>query len=496
MSPRSAAALVCSVLSACSFAPHYAVPTVQAPPKAYQAVDGWKTAQPADSIRHGAWWEIFGDPQLSVLETRVSQANQDLKAAIARLQQARAETRIARAAYFPTLTAGPTATRTQTSPHAPNYNPKLALTNDFLLDVDLSYEIDVWGRLRNSLAAARATEQASAGDLAALDLALHAEAATDYFTLRSQDAQQELLDRTVADYEQALELTRTLYEGGAGLIADVDQARAQLEMARTQAADLRLSRAQTEHALATLIGESASTFKLEPRPLSAQVVPPGIDPGLPSTLLERRPDVAAAERRVAAANAQIGVARAAYFPVFSLRAVAGFESTQTANWITAPSRMWSLGPSAALTVLDGGLHRAQSAAARAAYDEQVASYRGTVLTAYQEVEDSLVALHNLEQESVSEGNAVEATAAALEQAQYRYQGGIITYLEVVVTENAALAARLTAASIQLRRLTASVLLVKALGGGWRNVPDGARLSSSTEPGTRDARAGNSHEDQQ
>jgi len=456
-----------SALTACSFAPRYAAPAVQTAPPVYQEMDGWKTAQPADSVHRGSWWEIFGDPQLSALEARVTAANQDLKAAFARLQEARAATRIARAAFFPTVTAGPTVTRSHTGPNAPSYNGTLGpMVDDFSLQADLSYELDVWGRIRNSVAAAGASERASAADLATLDLALHAELAGDYFTLRSQDAQVELLDHTVTDYEQALMLTRTLYEGGAGLISDVDQAQAQLETARTQAADMRLMRSQSQHAIAALIGESASSFKLEPLPLDARLAPPAIDPGLPSALLERRPDVAAAERRVASANAQIGIARAAYFPVFSLAAAGGFESTQTANWLTVPSRLWSLGPQALLTVFDGGLHRAQSAAAHATYDEQVANYRSTVLTAYQEVEDNLAALHELERESVSQAAAVEATAGALEQAQNRYQGGISTYLEVVVSENAALAARLTAASIQLRRLTASVLLVKALGGGW------------------------------
>jgi NodT family efflux transporter outer membrane factor (OMF) lipoprotein len=440
---------------------------VPAPPEAYREIDGWKPAQPADSTQRGSWWEIFGAQELDALEARVTAANFDLRAAFARLQAARAATRIARAAYFPSVTAGPTATRTHTSLDAPSYNSRLgSLIDDFVLDATFSYEIDVFGRIRNSVVAARATAQASAADLATLDLALHAELASDYFTLRSEDAQQDLLDKTVADYEQALSLNQTLYEGGAGLLADVDQAKAQLESARTLAADMRLARSRTEHAIATLVGESASTFRLAPHPLPPEVAPPLIDPGLPSSLLERRPDVAAAERRVAAANAQIGIARAAYFPVFRLQASAGFESTRTGDWVSAPSRTWSVGPGAMLSLLDGGLHRAQAAAARAAYDEQVASYRSAVLGAYQEVEDSLAALHDLEQESRSEAAAVQATAEALEQAQFRYQGGASAYLEVVVTENAALAARLTAASIQLRRLMASVQLVKALGGGW------------------------------
>jgi NodT family efflux transporter outer membrane factor (OMF) lipoprotein len=333
--------------------------------------------------------------------------------------------------------------------------------------------------VRNTVAGARAGEQATAGDVAALDLSLHAELASDYFTLCGLDAQQQLLDHTVADYAKALQLTESLYHGGAAAIADVQQATAQLESARTQAEDTRLRRAQTEHAIAVLVGQQASSFHLEPHPLPSAVLPPAVDPGLPSQLLERRPDVAAAERRVAAANAQIGVARAAYFPVFSLTGSAGLESVSAADWLTAPSRFWSIGPQGLLTVFDAGLHRAQSAAAHAAYDQQVANYRNSVLTAFQDVEDNLAALRQLEQESVSEAGAVTATQGALDQANYRYQGGLVTYLEVVSTENAALSAQLAAVDIQVRRMTASVLLIKALGGDWNPpAPAGAGLAAN------------------
>jgi len=463
-----------AMLEACSFAPRYSRPPPPSPaPAEYQESAAWKQSQPADLENRGAWWQVFQDPMLDSLEEHVTRANQDLKAAFARLQEARAQTRIARSAYFPTLTLDPSATRSRTSVNSPVYAPgRPPTSNDFVLDADLSYELDVWGRIRNTVAAARASEQASAGDLATLDLSTHAELASDYFTLCGQDTEQALLDQTVADYVKALELTQTLFNGGAAARADVDQAEAQLESARTQAADIRLRRAQTEHAIAVLVGESPSAFHLDARQLRLDSVPPAIDPGLPSALLERRPDVAAAERRVAAANANIGVARAAYFPVFDLFGRAGYESTQTANWISAPSRLWSVGPSAVLTVFDAGLHRAQSAQAHAQYDEQVASYRGTVLTAYQEVEDNLAALRELEAESTSEAAAVAATASALKQTQYQYQGGIVTYLQIVVTENAALQARLSAADIQIRRMSATVLLIKALGGGWKTSPTG------------------------
>lgn len=454
-------------LSACSFAPHYTRPSTEEPPPAYQESAGWKTAEPADTRSRGSWWEIFDDEQLNALEGRVTNANQDINAAFARLQQARAQTRIARSSLLPTLTVDPRVTRERQSVNAPNFNSSRSrYFNDLALDADVSYELDVWGRIRNSVASARASEQASAADLATLDLSIHAELASDYFTLRSEDTQQDLLDRTAADYSSALELTQNLYNGGAAALADLDQAKAQLQTALTQASDMRLRRAQTEHAIAVLLGESPSKFHVVPQPLKLDVVPPAIDAGLPSALLERRPDIAAAERRVAAANAQIGVARAAYFPVFSLSGTAGFESTQASNLITAPSLLWAVGPSAVLTVFDGGLHRAQSAQAHAAYDEQVANYRGAVLAAYQDVEDNIAALRQLQEESVSQAAAVAATTGALDQAQYRYKAGIVTYLEVVAAENASLSARLSAADIQVRRMIASVQLVKALGGGW------------------------------
>jgi outer membrane protein, multidrug efflux system len=465
-------ASLCSAVTACSLAPHYSKPTPPTrPPAQYQESGAWQPAAPADSQNRGDWWTVFQDPVLDALENRVTAANQNIQAAFARLQQARAETRVQRSASFPTLTAGSSATRSRTSLNSPAYSPaRAAIGNDFVLDADLSYEIDVWGRIRNSVASARASEQASAADLATLDLSMHAELASDFFTLRGQDAEQALLDQTVADYARAVQLTRLLFEGGAAARADLDQAEAQLQTARTQATDTRLRRAQTEHAIAVLVGESPSTFHLDSRPLPLDGVPPAIDPGLPSVLLERRPDVAAAERRTAAANADIGVARAAYFPVFSLPGTGGFESTRTSNWIGAPSRFWSIGPSAVLTIFDAGRHRAQSAQAHARYDEQVATYRQTVLTAYQEVEDNLAALRDLGTEASSQAAAVAATASALKQAQFQYQGGLVTYLQVVVTENAALSAQLSAADIQIRRMSATVLLIKALGGGWRVHP--------------------------
>jgi len=412
---------------------------------------------------------MFADSDLDALEAQASDSNQTLKASLARLEQARAQTRAASSQWFPTLTAQASATRAETSVYASGYTPDKTRTgNNFVLSGDLSYEIDVFGRVRNTVAGARASEQATAGDVAALDLSLHAELATDYFLLRGLDIEQRFLDQTVADYGRALALTQNLYKGGAAAISDVQQAEAQLETARTQAEDTRLRRAQTEHAIAVLVGQEPSSFSLSARADDIFPTLPAIEAGLPSDLLERRPDVAAAERRVAAANAQIGVARAAYFPVFDLFGSAGSQATSTANWLTAPSRFWSLGPQAVLTLFDAGLHAAQSAAAHASYDEQVANYRSTVLTAYQDVEDNLAAIRQLQRESVSQAAAVKATQGALDQANLPYKGGIVTYLEVVSTQNAALAARLTAVDIDIRRATAAVLLVKALGGDWNS----------------------------
>jgi NodT family efflux transporter outer membrane factor (OMF) lipoprotein len=472
MTARLAAAVWLLALSACSFAPTYKTPDSAAAAAVYKESGDWKPAEPADARVRGAWWHLFQDPVLDRLETQVADANQDLKAAYARLLQARAAVRISRADLFPTLNVGSSATRSRTSVNSPKFPPGAApVGNNFDLEADLSYEIDVWGRVRNAVASARANEQASAADLATLNLAIHAELATDYFTLRSEDTQQQLLDTTVADYVKALQLTQNLYNGGAAALTDVAQARAQLETARTQAADIGLQRAQTEHAIAVLLGQNPSVFRMDVNPYIIPVEPPPIEPGLPSSLLERRPDVAAAERRTAAANAQIGVARAAYFPVFSLGAAAGFDSTSTSNWLSAPSQLWSLGPAAGvLTVFDAGRHRAQTAQAKAAYDEQVADYRATVLVAYQEVEDNLAALRQLQRENLSETAAVSSTATALQQAQYRYKAGLVTYLEVSTAENAALQAQIANVTIQLRRMNASVLLVKALGGGWRS-PD-------------------------
>jgi outer membrane protein, multidrug efflux system len=460
--------LAAVLVSGCSFAPPYHVPQSTPVPAQYQELDGWKPATPVDELPRGSWWQLYKDAQLDDLERSAADANQNLKAAYARLQQARAATRIARADLFPTLTGSALAERARTSPNSPRFPPgDLTTGNDFNLEGDFSYEFDFWGRVRNEVASARASQQASAADLASLKLSIGAELATDYFNLRSDDAQQLLVDQAVKDYQQSLQLTQNLYNAGAVPLGDVAQAQAQLQNALTQAADIGLQREQVAHAIAVLIGENPSSFTLALNPLPLDVTPPAVDAALPSTLLERRPDVAEAERRVASANAQIGVARAAYFPRFTLDASAGLNSTRAANWLSAPSRFWSFGPQLTVPIFEGGRLRAQTDRARAQYDEQVATYRNTVLAAYQDVEDSLAALRQLESEAQTVAAAVTAAGVALQQAQYRYSGGAVTYLDVSAAETTALQAQLSAANIETRRFNASVMLIRALGGGWR-----------------------------
>jgi NodT family efflux transporter outer membrane factor (OMF) lipoprotein len=481
---RARLSLVLMLLTGCSLAPPYQRPDTGPAPKAFKEGGLWALAQPADSMPRGPWWESFHDTELSLLETRVSSANPDIKAAFARMQEARAAARSNRADYFPTLSATGSPTTDRDSLNKPYFpstdNPRY---HDDVLGVDLSYELDVWGRIRNEVSAGNALSAASAADLATLDLSTHAELATDYFALRGADAEQDLLDATVAVYQQAQELTHDLYVGGGASEADMALAQLQLQNAITQATDIRIRRAQLEHAIAVLVGQSASTFTITSVKDFAPT-PPSLAVGLPSTLLERRPDIASAERRVAAANADIGIARAAFFPVFGLGAVAGYESTSIANWITAPSLFWSIGPTAALTLFDGGRRHALSDAARAAYDEAAANYRHSVLVAYQEVEDNLAALRDLEQEAHSTTAAHTAAQHALIQANHRYEGGIASYFDVVTAQNAALQSQLATTDVQVRRMEASVLLVKALGGGWqapaRNAAALAMQTATTE----------------
>lgn len=473
--------LVTMLSAACTIGPKYARPRVPtAPADAYKEIDGWKPAQPSDQLQKGAWWEIFGDPQLSELENELTVSNQDLKVAQARFQRARAAIRFNRAAEFPTISTAPGISSRRDSAHRPYFN-STSTTGDFVLPFDLSYEVDVWGRVRRTVAASREEAQATAADLETVGLSLHAELAFDYFELRSADAQKQLLDDTVKAYQDALQLTTNRFEGGAAPKSDVTQARTQLETTMVQDTDVSVARAQFEHAIAILIGKPPAAFSLPPSPL--HVEPPSISAGLPSQLLERRPDIAAEERRVAEANEQIGIARAAFFPTISLSALAGFEGNSITNWFSWPSRFWAVGPSAVETIFDAGRRRATSQAALANYDATVASYRETTLTALQQVEDNLAALRILEQEAQQQKNATASAQESLQVFTDRYIGGADPYLQVLTAQTIALQNERNDVDILRRRMDASVLLIKALGGGWNEaqLPAATQLSLVSGP---------------
>ncbi len=398
--------------SGCSVGPKYNRPPAAVPPE-YQGADNWKTAQPNDQNLGGAWWEIFGDARLNELEAQINVSNQNLKAAQARYTQARASLRYTRAAYYPEIDGSASATRNRISNNRPPSLSSNGVTySDFQIPLELSYEIDVWGRVRKSVESQRGLAEATAADLATINLSLHAQLALFYFQARSLDAQEQLLNSTVTEYEQALELTENRFQGGIASEVEVQQARTQLETTRAQAIDVGVLRAQNEHAIATLIGKPASSFQLSTMPLTS--APPVIPPQFPSELLERRPDIAAAERRMAAANAQIGVAKAAYYPRISLGAVGGFESGVISTLISGPSIFWSAGPVASVPIFDGGRRRANLDQAVAAYDETVANYREIVLNGFQQVEDSLTALSILEKEANTQQLAVVASGKSLE----------------------------------------------------------------------------------
>jgi NodT family efflux transporter outer membrane factor (OMF) lipoprotein len=459
-------------LSGCEVGPKYHPPAVQAPP-AYKEVGKWKPAQPNDQNLGGTWWTIFQDPLLDALELQVNVSNQNLKAADAQYQQARAVLRYNRAAYYPTVTTGPSATRTRVSSNRPPPSSIFdGITyNDFVLPFDFSYQADVWGQVRRNVESYREQAQASAADLATVNLSMHADLALDYFQARSLDAEEQLLNSTVTQYEQALKLTESRFKGGTASEVEVQQAKTQLRTVQAAAIDVGVLRAQYEHAVAILIGKPPAEFSLPPLPLTAP--PPPIPAGLPSELLERRPDIAAAERRVAAANAQIGVAKAAYYPVINLGASGGFESATITTLLTGPSGLWSVGGSAVMTVFDVGRRRALTDEARAAYDNQVAAYRQNVLTGFQQVEDNLAAVRILEDEARVQAEAVVAAQRSLELSIKRYKGGVTSYLEVITAQNAALTDEVTAVNILGRRMANTVLLIQALGGGWNrsNLPE-------------------------
>jgi NodT family efflux transporter outer membrane factor (OMF) lipoprotein len=461
---RAPLAIAVLMLTGCAVGPKYHPPVVQAP-SAYKEVGDWKPAQPNDQNLGGSWWTIFEDPQLDALEQQVNVGNQNLKAAEAQFQQSRAVLRYYRADYYPTVTAGPSATRTRVSANAPTGSTLRGATyNNFVLPFDFSYQADVWGRVRKNVESYREQAQASAADLATVNLSMHADLALDYFQARSLDAEEQLLNSTVKQYEQALELNQTRFEGGIASEVEVEQAKTQLQTTRAAAIDVGVLRAQYEHAVAILIGKPPAEFSLSPLPLTAP--PPHVPVSVPSELLERRPDIAAAERRVASANAQIRVAKSAYYPLISLGASGGFQSSAITALLNGPSGLWSVGLSAVGTLFDGGRRRSLNDQASAAYDYQVAAYRENVLTGFQQVEDNLAAVRILENEAKVQDEAVVAAQKSLDLSVTRYKGGVTSYLEVITAQSAALADEVTAVNILGRRMANTVLLIQALGGGW------------------------------
>jgi NodT family efflux transporter outer membrane factor (OMF) lipoprotein len=462
-----------ALLAGCTVGPKYARPAVattplykEEPPQSFEQSGIWQPAQPSDQQLRGKWWETFGDPELNALEEQVTVSNQGLKEAEARFRQARALVGFSRASEFPTVAVGPSASYVKDSNNTPAFPTTVSRNGagDFVLPVDLSYEVDLWGRVRRTVAAAREETQATAADLATASLSLHAELAIDYFELRSADAQEEILANTVKAYTDAYQLTETRFEGGASPRSDVAQAKTQLEDAQVQDTDVTVERAAYEHAIAVLIGKPPAELSLAAAPLSLR--PPVIPVSVPSELLERRPDIAAAERRVAEANEQIGIARAAYYPTLGLNAAAGFESTQIANLLSGPNALWAVGPQLVETLFDGGRRRATSRAAWANFDALTANYRQTTLTGFQEVEDNLAALRILDREAQQQRDATASADDWLEVSTNRYTGGVDNYLQVIIAQTTDLTNQRNEVDILRRRMDASVLLIKALGGGW------------------------------
>jgi NodT family efflux transporter outer membrane factor (OMF) lipoprotein len=460
-----------TLLASCTVGPKYTKPTVPAapayseqPPASYTEAPGWKTAQPSDATLRGDWWNLFSDPELAALEAQVAAANQTLRAAEASFRQARAAIRFNRAALYPAISTAPEISSSRISANNPASARGGRTYGSFVLPVDVSYEADLWGRIRHAITAARENYQASAADLENVKLILQSELAIDYFEAHSLDAQKELLDNNVAAFERALQLTQNRYNGGVASKAEVMQAQTQLDQTQALDIDVGAARAEYEHAIAVLIGKSPEGFKLPTVPLKR--VPPIIPTGLPSQLLERRPDIAIAERRMAAQNEQIGIARAAFFPQLLITATGGLQSGSIVDWFNWPSRYWAVGPQLAQFIFDAGRRRAQLESVKAGYDITVADYRQSALTAFREVEDNLAVLRILEQESAKQQEAIAAAENSVELAVNRYKGGLVTYLEVITAQNIALNNQRTGVDLMRRRMDASVLLIRALGGGW------------------------------
>jgi NodT family efflux transporter outer membrane factor (OMF) lipoprotein len=464
------ACLLALTLVSCSVGPQYAKPTVPAapafseqPPAQFEASPGWKSAQPSDAMLKGKWWEIFDEPELNALEEQVAPANQSLKIAEANYREARANIQFQRSFRFPTVGVQPSITGNRVSTNNPTGDRGLDY-GLFTLPISASYDADLWGRIRKSIEAAREQTQASAADLENVKLELQTELASYYFTIRGLDSQKRLLDDTVVAYQKAYDLTTNRYTGGVASKAEVAQAKTQLNQTQAQEIDLGVQRAQLEHAIAVLTGRVPEGFHVSVAELKNSL--PVIPVGVPSQLLERRPDIASNEREVAAANEQIGIAKAAFYPDLVIAAQGGLQAGNFVNWFSWPSRFWSVGPQLAQTLFDAGRRKSQVDISLAAYDATVASYRQTSLTAFQEVEDDLSTLRILEQEAAKQHEATQAAENSQQLAMNRYKGGLVTYLEVITAQSIALSNERTEVDLMQRRMDASVQLVRALGGGW------------------------------
>jgi NodT family efflux transporter outer membrane factor (OMF) lipoprotein len=470
---RAVAAVIPLAFAAgCTVGPDYVKPDTptpaafkEAPPVAGPDGSVWNPAAPADDASRGKWWEAYNDPTLNALEEQVTAANQSLRQADARFRQARAMIGVSRAAEYPNLGVQPAINSLRYSLSRP-YNTKTHTTGDFYFPLDSTYEVDLWGRIDRTVNAAGDEAQASNADLQTVSLSLHAELAIDYFNLRSADSQEKLLNDSVKAYADALQLTTNRANGGAAPDSDVAQAKTQLDTTRVQATDITVQRAQYEHAIAVLTGQPPASFSLPPDPLALKQ--PTIPVGLPSDLLQRRPDVASAERRMAEANEQVGIAQAAYYPSLVLNALGGFEGNNFTDWFDWPNRLWALGGVVSETLFDGGRRDSLSDAAKASYDANVANYRQVTLTAFQQVEDNLSNLRILQQEAQQQDEAVASAQNSLQLFTNRYVGGRDTYLQVITAQTIALSNERNQTEILRRRMEASVQLIKALGGGWNN----------------------------
>jgi len=461
------------LLSACAVGPDYVRPEVKTPDRYREAAQDWQPAQPADAAPRGPWWQAFQDPDLDQLQEAAAKANQDIAIAEAHYRQAAASVDQERAAFFPTVAASAGVTRSANGTNG----LKLPPATLHQAQVSASWVPDLWGSVRRGMEAAHANEASSAALLANAVLSLQSELATDYFSLRVADEQQRLLDEAVRAYQHSLDLTLSRYRGGVAAQSDVAQARAQLEATKAQAIDVGIGRGQMEHAIAVLLGKTPEEFSIPPRPFVLRV--PAVPAQLPAALLQRRPDVASAERLAAAANAQIGVAQAAYFPSLTLSASGGYRAPSGANLLTSPFRFWSLGPTLAETLFDAGARSAVKQENIAAYDAAAATYRKTVLAALQNVEDELLALRLLAQESVVEDGAVAAAEETLRLTNNQYKAGTVSYLNVIVAQTTALNDHVTALNIRSRQLAATVQLFAGLGGDWN--PDAGAPARAAAP---------------